>query len=132
MFSKNQPNVYSLSIYLYYHLKILALLPHSINGPVSKGNFFIKIRDKIFTILSLVITASLFLTTKAQDHVSSVVLTTIWELNSHNGRLTMLFLVCYQYWKSDKIVDILKMLNEFDEKVRSRFGGSVQILLYIF
>ena len=117
MFLKNQLNIYSSSIYFYYHLKFLALLPHSVNEKLSNGSFSIKIRDKIFTIFVLSATVAMSIAVKRQDHITSFVLSRIWDVNSHTGRATILFLICYQYRKSDKILDILRGLNEFDEKV---------------
>lgn len=118
MFLKNQPNVYTSSIYLLIYLKFLSLFPKSLTGPLSKGNFTTKTRDKIFSVLVIIAAQLMFLNMRREEGMMTAVVKKVWDLSAYMGKWTLVFLVCYQYRKRDRILEILKMINEFDEKAK--------------
>jgi hypothetical protein len=120
MFLKNQPNIYTSSIFLIFYLKFLSLFPKSLTGTLSKGSFSTKTRDKIFVILILICSQFLFLDMKREERLMSAVRRRIWDLSAYMGKWTVVFIICYQYRKREKILEIFRMIHEFDEKVSPR------------
>jgi hypothetical protein len=58
---------------------------------------------------------------KREERKLSSVLRGVWDLSAYMGKWTIVFLVCYQFWKREKILTIFKEINEFDEKVSCEF-----------
>ena len=117
MFLKNQQNIYTSSTYLFIYLKFLSLFPNSLTGPLSKGNFSTKIRDKIFAILILISAQFLFINMKREERMMSAVRRRVWDLSAYMGKWTIVFLIIYQYRNRERILGVFKMIYEFDEKV---------------
>ncbi|KAL7012051.1 hypothetical protein ACKWTF_014602 [Chironomus riparius] len=117
MFLKNPQNIYTSSIYLFCYLKFLSLFPQSLTGSLKKGNFKTKIRDKILAILIIISAQFLFLNMKREERMMSAVRRRVWDLSAYMGKWTIVFLVIYQYRKRERILEVFRMIYEFDEKV---------------
>lgn len=114
----NIENIYSCSYPLLYFLKILGIFTPSFNR---HGKFKIGVFDKIYfsLIILLIFTLLSFSLMKPQNKMSSsLLIITAWEFCAYFGNIFNMILMIYQYRHSNDFIEILKVLNEFDEQVK--------------
>jgi len=111
-------NIYKSAIYPYYFLKVFGLFPAKLTKFPTKEAFSIKYYDKIYILVVVALHILLFYHSRPARRLSSLFIVKIWELNAYLGFLMIIFLIFYQYWKSENIMDIFGSIHEFDEKVR--------------
>ena len=117
---QNNLNIYSAAVYPYCLLKFFGLFPSKLTKYSTKEPTKIKILDKIYILIVLALHILLFCYSRPSRRLSSLFIVKIWELNAYLGFLMIIFLIFYQYWKRDQILEIFARIHEFDEKVRFR------------
>lgn len=110
---QNFSNIYTSAIFPYYLLKFFGLFPSKLTKNATP-----KIIDKIYIFIVLALHILLFCHSRPTRRLSSLFIVKVWELNAYLGFLLILFLIFYQYWKNDKIMEIFGMIDEFDEKAK--------------
>lgn len=111
-------NIYSCSFPLLCFLKVLGIFVPSFN---QHGQFKVKIFDKIYFVSVNLLILTLFglcLMKQQNEMSSSPLITTAWEFCTFYGNISNVILMIYQYHHSDDFIEILKVLNDFDDKVR--------------
>lgn len=121
MTSKKVQNIFTSFKPLYIYLKIFGLLLYTYNGNISDGYFEIKLKDKIwslFSIFMIIGAGILFLNFETTFWSYSLILMNAYKLCAVFGFLVAIIAVFYQWKYSNKILKILLMIHEFDEKVK--------------
>lgn len=105
---------------LYIFLKIFGIFLPSVNGNYRDGIFSVKLRDKIWCFLFYCGLIFLFYWNVTAESVAnfSLLMTKVWEACSILSIAMALLTVPLYYWKSNEIIEILKDLKDFDEKVK--------------
>jgi hypothetical protein len=114
---KTTSNIYKSAIYPYYLLKFFGLFPTKLTKYPTKEAYSVKLYDKVYILIVLALHILLFYHSRPARKLSSFFIVKVWELNAYLGFLMIVFLIFYQYWKSEKIMDIFESIHEFDEKV---------------
>lgn len=110
-------NIYSCSYPLLWFLKVLGIFVPSFD---QHGKFKIRIIDKIYFVFAnfMILTLFGFNLMKQQNEMSSSPLVAIaWESCAFFGNISSVIMMMYQYRNSKYLIQILKVLNDFDNKV---------------
>ena len=111
-------NIYTCSHPLLFFLKFLGIFVPSFDR---YGQFKIRIFDKIYFIFVIFMMLTLLIASfmKSQNEMSSsLLITTAWEFCAYFGNVFNVIMMIYQYRHSKDCIEILKILNEFDEQVK--------------
>lgn len=120
MSSKKVKNVFTSVKPLYYYLKILGLFHLSIDENFHKETLKKSLKNKILSTIpmwTLTGLLSVFIKKSASAWTSSLVLTYAYSICSLFGYFLAWFLILYQLKNTEKILEILKMLYDIDQKV---------------
>jgi hypothetical protein len=120
MTSKKVANVFTAFEPLYNYLKPCGLFLYSFNGDICYGNFEVKFCDKIWSLASIfLVTISMivFMNCQTTYWSSSLILFNAYMICALVGLIVAIFLIMYQMKYARKIIKILYLLHEFDEKV---------------
>lgn len=114
-------NVFTSAVPYYYFLKILGLFPSSFMGNVRNERFKRTIFDKIYAFLinCIITTVSAYrlLNPEKYHENASSILIGAWNCTSNFGCTVISIAMVYQYFRIERILDFMKELNSFDEKV---------------
>ena len=133
MFSKRNENIFTSVLPLYYFSKIIGVFSPSFVGLKQKGIFRFKIFDKVIFLVAL--SALFVLLVRSilnENHVltsSSTFLVQCWEFCSSCGLASSFIAMIHHKKYSNEMINILKMLHEFDEKVNLRFKPRLKLRL---
>lgn len=119
-------NIYSCSYPLLCYLKILGIFVPSFNR---HGQFKIRIFDKIYFIIANLLMLTLLALTfmKPQNKMSSsLLITTAWEFCAYFGNIFNVIMMIYQYRHSMDCIEIMRILNDFDEQVKFEYSDDLQ------
>lgn len=113
-------NIFTTSKQFLLLMKVFGLFPLTVEGPIDKGNYKIKQCDRFICYCMLVlwffVIAANFLYFELVESPSIVIRNT-YNISLLIGVFSLLVMMCYQWWKCEAIVKLLKCIHNFDLKV---------------
>jgi hypothetical protein len=123
--NKNSRNIYTTLIPLFLNLKLLGLFPASFVGDSKNGNISRTLGDRVFfwIVYCLWIFSLVYVLNRPGNIVnfvsySSSVLADAWDYTTAIGNCAILISMTYQYFKFERVLEVLVAFHKFDEKVK--------------